>query len=252
MFTRAIARKPGKNFHLGITGVSLGTPAYTSILQQHGMYIRTLRSLGLEVILLEAHPDFPDAYFVEDTAVVTPRVAVIARPGAAARQGEEDTIEPILGDYRITERIHPPGMLDGGDVFAVGNHYYIGLSGRTNKSGAEQLGSLLEKYGHSWTTLSVRYGLHLRAGVNFIGNDTLLLHKEYDTLDAFRRYNRIILDDGESYAANTLWINDHLIIPRGFPKTMEKIKTLGFEIIVLDVSEAYKMDGGLTCMSIRF
>ena len=252
MFTRAITRKPGKNFHRGITGVSLGTPGYTLILQQHDAYIRTLRSLGLEVILLDAHPDFPDAYFVEDTAVVTPEVAAITLPGAAARQGEEDTIEAVLAKYRKTVRIRSPGTLDGGDVFAAGNHYYIGLSERTNKNGAEQLGSILEEYDHSRTIIPVRYGLHLRAGVNYIGHNTLLLNEEYATLEAFKKYSRIVLDKDEAYAANTLWTNDRLITPKGFPKTRKKLSTMGIEIIELDVSEMHKMDGGLTCMSIRF
>ena len=139
--TTAITRTPGKNFAQGLTTSDLGEPDYEILLQQHKVYIDTLKSIGLEIIILDAQENFPDAHFVEDTAVVTPDVAVIARPGAKARQGEEDSIAPLLARYRKTVRIVAPGTLDGGDVLMLGNHFFIGISERTNKGGADQLGS---------------------------------------------------------------------------------------------------------------
>jgi dimethylargininase len=108
-FTRAVVRKPGPNFAQGITTATLGVPSYGLVVQQHAAYVEALRALGLEVIVLEAEPNYPDAYFCEDTAVVTPYVAVITNPGAYARKGEVDTIEPVLARYRETVRIRPPG-----------------------------------------------------------------------------------------------------------------------------------------------
>ncbi len=252
MFTHAIARQPGENFAQGLTTSNLGTPSYELLLKQHRAYVETLRSLGLELVLLEAQPDYPDAHFVEDTAVVTPDVAVITNPGARARQGEEDSIEPVLARYRPTVRIQPPGTVDGGDVLMVGAHFFIGVSERTNQEGAEQLGRILQEHGATWTAVPVDAGLHLKSGVNYVGKNTLLLTEEFAAMDAFGGYERIILDQAEEYAGNTLLINACLIMPQGFPATRKKLETLGLAIIELDVSEVRKMDGGLTCLSLRF
>ncbi len=252
MYTYAITRKPGKNFGDGITTANIRSPSFDLIIDQHKVYVATLRSVGMEVIVLDAHPDYPDAYFVEDTAVVTPRVAVITKPGADARKGEVDSIEPVLSRYRKITRIRAPGTLDGGDVFIAAEHCFIGISDRTNPEGAEQLGRILEQSGYKWTLVPVTGGLHLKSGVNYIGKNTLLVNREFATRWEFDKFAKIVIDNDEELAANTLWVNDTLIMPEGFPKTKERLEILGLPIIELDVSEAQKMDGGLTCMSIRF
>jgi dimethylargininase len=252
MFTHAITRQPGENFAQGLTTSDLGAPDYQLMLQQHRAYVEILRSLELEVVVLDAQPDYPDAHFVEDTAVVTPDVAVITNPGARARQGEEDTIEPVLARYRPTVRIQPPGTLDGGDVLMAGAHFFIGLSERTNQPGAEQLGRILAEHGYTWTLVPVGSGLHLKSGVNYVGQNTLLLTEEFAAREAFQGYEHIVLDRAEEYAGNTLLVNDCLIMPQGFPDTRQKLESLGLPIIELDVSEVRKMDGGLTCLSLRF
>jgi dimethylargininase len=263
MFTHAITRKPGMNFAQGITTSGLGTPDYELMLGQHEAYVQALRSLGLEVIVLEPLPDFPDAYFVEDVAVVTPQVAVITRPGTAVRQGEEAFIEPVLAAFKPVAHIEPPGTLEGGDVLPVDDHFFIGLSRRTNEAGAKQLGRILEGQGYGWTAngvaatqrlraVPVTTGLHLKSSVNYIGKNTLLLLPEYAAQPAFAAYHKMIVDDEERAAANSLLVNDQLLIPAGFPKTRQKVASLGFPIIELDMSETMKMDGGLTCLSLRF
>jgi dimethylargininase len=137
-------------------------------------------------------------------------------------------------------------------VLMVGNHFFIGLSDRTNAAGAAQLSAHLSSAGHTSETVPVRGGLHLKSIVNFIGNDTLLITTSLASHSAFAPYRKILVDDDEDYAANTLWVNDTLLTPAGFPKTLSKLLTLGLRIIELDVSEVRKMDGGLTCMSLRF
>jgi len=252
MFTRAITRKPGENFARGLTPFKDETPSYELIVKQHEAYVETLRSFGLEVIMLDSLPEYPDAYFVEDTTVVTPDMAVIANPGAASRKGEEDTIDQVLARYRKTIPIHAPGTLDGGDVLMVGTHFFIGLSKRTNKEGAEQLGRILEAYGNTWTTIPVVAGLHFKSSVNYVGKNTLLVTEEFADLGELKDYDKIIVDKDEAYACNTLLVNNRLITSKGFPNTKKKLKSMGFETIELDMSEVRKMDGGLTCLSIRF
>jgi dimethylargininase len=222
------------------------------MVEQHRTYVERLKSIGLKVIELDDEPEFPDAHFVEDTAVVTPRVAVITRPGAVSRQGEENSVAPVLASYRAIERIHSPGTVDGGDVLMVGNRFYIGISDRTNRAGAEQLCTILQQYGHDPYTVKVAAGLHLKSSMNVVGENTLLLTPFFSALKILKDFDKILLDETESYAANTLLLNDHLIMPEGFPRTRRKLEKLGYPLVALDVSEVQKMDGGLTCLSIRF
>ena len=204
------------------------------------------------MILLDALPDHPDAYFVEDTAVVATDVAVITNPGADARKGEEETIAPVLAQYRKTEKIRPPATVDGGDILQVDKHFFIGVSERTNHEGAGQLSHILKRYGYTCTIVAVGEGLHFKSSVNYVGQNTLLITEDFSENAQFEGYDTIVVDSIESYAANTLFINDHLLVPRGYPDTRKKLEMLDFKIIELDTSEVRKMDGGLTCMSLRF
>jgi dimethylargininase len=252
MYARAITRKPCQNFTAGITSSNLGQPDYTLMLQQHQAYVDTLTRLGLQVTELEALEDYPDAHFVEDTAVVVPEIAIITRPGTKSRRGEEICIEPELVKYHNIEKITAPGTVDGGDVLITDKKAYIGISQRTNQPGANQLSKIFNKYGYDSVFISVSKGLHLKSEVNFIGNNTLVVtHQFFDAQD-FKSYNKIIVEPEESYAANSLWVNHKIIIPKGSPQTRLRLLQAGFDVIELDMSEAQKMDGGLTCLSLRF
>jgi dimethylargininase len=170
MFKYAITRKPGRNFAEGLTTANLGKPEYDRIIVQHQAYINTLRELGLEVTVLDPLPDYPDAYFVEDVAVIAPEVAVLTNPGADSRKGEVAHIESALNQFRKIEKV--TGALEGGDVMCVEDHYYIGISPRTSEDGADQLGRILEKYGHTWSTVPVVKHIHLKTSVNYLGQNT--------------------------------------------------------------------------------
>ena len=248
----AITRKPGEDFGDGLTTSSLGKPDYGRICRQHEDYIGALRSLGLEVTILDALPGYPDAYFVEDVAVVTREVAVITIPGAQSRKGETEHIMAALAIHRPIARIQPPGTLDGGDVMMVEKHCYIGLSERTNQDGATQLGGILRAYGYESTAVPLAGGLHLKSDINYIGRNTLLLTEPLSDLLIFDRFNQILVDAEEAYAANTLLVNGRLLTPKGFPRTKAKLLKAGFDILELETSELQKMDGGLSCMSLRF
>jgi dimethylargininase len=252
MYSHAIVRKPGIDFASGITKSDLGSPVYSRMVQQHNDYTQTLIDLGLAVDILDPLPGFPDAYFVEDAAVVVSEVAVLTSPGAKSRQGEQQAIEPALARYRPVKRISLPGRLDGGDVMSVERNFFIGISERTNPAGAAQLGQILADCGYTWETVPVAVGLHLKSSVNYIGNRTLLITSEYAGLPCFDSFQKIVIDTHESYASNTLWINGTLLTPKGFPRTLSKLVKLGLPIIELEMSEARKMDGGLSCMSLRF
>ncbi len=252
MFTQAITRSPAANFAQGLTTSALGQPDFDLMCQQHQAYITTLQSLGLKVQALPALPDYPDAYFVEDVAIVTPEIGVLTLPGAAARKGEVAHIESALAAYRPLARIEAPGTLDGGDVMQVARDFYVGLSERTNEAGAAQLGRILAEFGYTVTAVPLADGLHLKSSVNYLGQNTLLLTSTFAEMAVWDGYDLIVVDEDESYAANTLWVHGRLLTPAGFPRTQAKLLAAGFDLIELDVSEAHKMDGGLSCMSLRF
>jgi len=253
MFTHAIARKPSENFARGLTTTVSEKPAdYELMLKQHAIYLDALAAAGLKLTVLDPLDDYPDAHFVEDTAVVTADVAVITNPGAASRRGEEESIATVLSEFRKIERIRTPATLDGGDVLQIGHHFFIGQSERTNREGAEQLGRILERYGYTWTAVAVGAGLHFKSGVNYVGHNTLLVTRDFARNENLKGYDLIVTEEAEAYAANTLLVNEHLLMPAGFPNTRSRLEPLGFKIIELEVSEVRKMDGGLTCMSLRF
>lgn len=249
-FTNAIVRQPGKNFADGITTSNLGKPSYEKALEQHNAYCEALKKCGLDVTVLEADERFPDGCFVEDTAVVTKEVAIISRPGDPSRIDEVEKISEELSKHKKTERIVAPGFLDGGDIMRVENHFYIGLTKRTNIEGANQLESILNKYGHTASTVNVDKILHLKTGIAYLGDGNFIAVKQL--AEKFSPSKIIVLDPEESYSANCLKINNYLLVPKGFPKSKAKILELGYDIIEVEMSEFRKMDGGLTCLSLLF
>jgi dimethylargininase len=253
MFKQAIARRPGPDFAQGLTtATGEAPPDYARLLAQHEAYLETLRGLGLAVEVLDPLAGFPDAYFVEDVAVVLPGTAVLTRPGAPSRRGEAEPMAPVLARYREVARIPEPGTLDGGDVLKVGRHVFIGLSARTNAEGARALGAVLERHGFTWSPVPVGDGLHLKSSVSWAGEDVLVLTGAFRRRPEFAGYRQVWVDPEEAYAANLLWLNGHLLMPAGYPKLRARLGFLGLPIHELDASEARKMDGGLTCMSLRF
>jgi dimethylargininase len=251
-FKHAITRLPGENFTSGLTTSFLGAASYPLILEQHAAYVTALRGLGLEVTVLPAETAYPDAYFVEDPAIVTAKVAIITRPGAPSRQGEEVSLAPVLAQHRPLERIYFPGSVDGGDILMVEDHFFIGVSERTNATGAEQLSGILNRHGYTFELVQVGEGLHLKSSVNWLGGERLVVTQALADHPAFKRFEKLVVDAEEEYAANTLWVNGTLLYPKGFPRTRSNLEKLGVPLIELDVSEVRKMDGGLTCMSLRF
>lgn len=251
-YTHAIVRIPGDDCGDGLTAAGLGPPDVAALRRQHGTYVEALRALGLMVAVLDPLPGFPDAYFVEDAAVFLPDAAVITRPGASSRLGEAEALAPAAAKFRPLEFIRAPGVLDGGDVMATDGGWFIGLSERTDRDGARQLGALLDARGIGWQTVPVGRGLHLKSSVNWIGGNTLLLTRTFADAPQFAGYDKIIVPDHEARAANTLWINDQLLMPAGFPETLARLRSAGFDATELDMSEVAKMDGGLSCLSLRF
>ncbi|WP_281255694.1 dimethylarginine dimethylaminohydrolase family protein [Desulfamplus magnetovallimortis] len=222
----------------GITSADLGQPDYEKALHQHEQYIKALEKCGVQVTVLEADEAYPDSTFIEDVALLTKSCAIITNPGALSRQGETESIKPILKDYfKNIEEITSPGTVEAGDIMMVGEHFYIGISDRTNEDGAQQMIAHLEKYGMSGSMDKLETVLHLKTGVSYLENNNLVATGEFLEKEEFQSFNLIEIEEDETYAANCIWVNGTVIIPAGYPKAQRSISEKGYPVIELDVSE---------------
>lgn len=256
MFTKAIVRKPCTRFAAGLTSVDLGPPNLERAHEQHEAYCLALKSCGLEVIQLPPDEECPDSTFVEDTAILTARGAIITRPGAESRLNEIDSIEPILRRYyKELGSIREPGTVDGGDVCEAGENFFIGISRRTNEDGADQLARWLDARGYTSSLIDIRglsNILHLKSGLAYLGGQHLVVSETLPCHEEFRHYELTYLNSAEEYAANCLSLNGKVLVAAGFDKVQKHLEHLGYQTIALEMSEFQKMDGGLSCLSLRF
>ena len=258
ILTRAIVRCPSPNFSDGLTTAELGAPIYEVALKQHAAYCSALEECGLTVTYLEADPAYPDSTFVEDTAVLTESGAMLTRPGAPSRRGEVESISEVLRNVLPTSNIQTvqtPGTIDGGDVCEAGGHFFIGISERTNRAAGEQLAAWLALCGFTSSFVDIRREstlLHLKSGLAYLDENRLVVTDALAYRDEFAGYEHIRVSPGEEYGANCLRINDCVLIPVGCVKLEEDLQKSGYETIALEMSEFQKMDGGLSCLSLRF
>ncbi|KGP63585.1 N(G),N(G)-dimethylarginine dimethylaminohydrolase [Legionella norrlandica] len=255
MLKNAIVRSPSVTMVNGLTtSADPRKPNHELALAQHQDYINALSQCGLEVTVLPPLEQFPDSCFVEDVSLLTEEFAVLTRPGAESRLGEVEEIEQTIElffDKKIF-RIKSPGTLEAGDVLRVDNHFFIGLSARTNKEGAEQLIFFLNQYGYTASVIQLKKFLHLKTGVSYLDNDYILVSDELINHHAFSHMKQIVVSQEESYAANCIMVNGTVLLAKGYPKIAYELTQLGFAVIELDTSEFKKIDGGLSCMSLRF
>ena len=256
MFKKAIVRPPAENFADGLTTASLGTPDFRLALQQHGRYCEALKQCGLALTWLEPDARYPDSTFVEDAAVLTEHSAILTHPGAPSREGEVAAIGQTLRQfYTRFHTITPPGTLDGGDICEAGTHFFIGVSERTNAEGARQLADFLAGDGFTSSTVDI-HGvpgiLHLKSGIAYLGDNRLVLIDDLAGRPEFKGYEIVRMAPKENYAANCVRVNDYVLLAAGYPRFEATLRKLGYQPLVLDMSEYQKMDGGLSCLSLRF
>jgi len=247
---------PGENFADGLTTVNFGKPDFSKALVQHAAYCDALEQCRVQLVRLNADLDHPDSTFVEDTAVLTRKSAILARPGAPARIGEVARIrESIEHFYSTIHEIESPGTLDGGDICEAGSHFFLGISQRTNEEGARQLAQFLAAEGYTTSAVNIRNMtsiLHLKSGIAYLDNNNLVVMEDLADRKEFAGYNLVRVPAEESYACNCVLVNDRVLLPSGFPRLEATVTGLGYKPLLLDMSEFRKMDGGLSCLSLRF
>jgi len=254
-FTHAIVRPPPRSFAGGLTSGTGGPPDVDLALVQHRAYCAALADCGLELTMLPPDAVHPDSCFVEDTAIVTARGAILMRPGAASRQGEVAAIEPALRErFPALARIEAPGTVDGGDVCDADGHFLIGISARTNEDGARQLARILESWGFRTGLVDIRGRqalLHLKSGMSYLGDGRMVISRELAGCTALGGYEAIEVAPGEAYAANCVAINGRVLVAAGYPRLAATLASRGCDVIPLQMSEFRRMDGGLSCLSLR-
>lgn len=253
-FSHAICRKPSRSSVHGLRAIDTGAPEFDSFLKHHGDYVAALRQAGAKVTVLEALEDYPDAVFVEDSAVCLPEGAVIMRPGAPSRMGEAAEMAPVLQQlYGEVQRIDGAGFIEGGDILTTEREILVGLSSRTDRAGVEEFTRYVTRWGYTVRVVDTPPGvLHFKTDCSLLDEDTILATKRLDASGCFAGYKVIHVADGEEASANSIRFNDKVLMPSGFPRTRDALDAAGYAICEIGNSEAAKLDGGLSCLSLRF
>jgi dimethylargininase len=246
-------RPPGHSFVRALSGQE-PRPDIDAVLarRQHAEYSAALSAAGAELIELPPDEAYPDACFVQDTAVFFGTLAVMARFGVESRQGEQDAVRQVVQGYRRLVGIQPPATLEGGDVLVIGPKVFVGLSARTNGGGFTQLRNLLELEGATVEILPVAQSLHLLSDCTYLGRGVLLATDAFAGNPAFAGLDVVRVPPEEAYAANALGVGEHAILPAGYPHTAALVRERGFEVLPVPLSEFAKADGGATCLSLLF
>lgn len=251
----AIVRPPGPSFAQGLTQSGLGPPDLGLALAQHAAYAAALEETGARVIRLPPDPAHPDATFVEDAAVMVGPDAVLTRPGAESRRGEVAAIRSaLLPLVAAIDSIEPPGTVDGGDVLEAGARFLIGLSERTNEEGARQLSERLAERGRHASLVEIRGIpglLHLKTGISWLGEGIAVTFEALAPVARAAGWEPVVVDEEERYGANAIRVNGRVLLPSGSPELERRLRERGLDVVVVEMSEFRKMDGGLSCLSLR-
>jgi dimethylargininase len=254
-FTHAITRRPATSITRGLRAVDTGSPDLALMQGHHAAYIATLRETGATVVELPPLEEYPDSVFVEDTALCLPQGAVVMRPGAPSRLGEAAEMAPHLHAlYGLVVQIGgPDSFIEGGDILVTEREILIGRSARTNAAGIAELTALVAPWGHKVREVHTPPGvLHFKTDCSLLDADTILSTTRLSASGCFAGYRVIDVPEGEEAAANTIRFNDLVLMPAGFPRTRDAIATAGFTVREIGNSECAKLDGGMSCLSLRF
>lgn len=254
-FTHAITRAPAASITRGLRAIDTGTPDLALMQAHHAAYIATLRDTGATVIDLPPLDAYPDSVFVEDTALCLPQGAVVMRPGAPSRLGEAAEMAPHLKALytHVVQISDPASFIEGGDILVTETEILVGRSARTNAAGIAELTRLVAPWGHTVREVHTPPGvLHFKTDCSLLAAGTILSTTRLSASGCFAGYRVIDVPEGEEAAANTIRFNDLVLMPAGFPRTRDAIAAAGFTVREIGNSECAKLDGGMSCLSLRF
>ncbi len=254
-FTHAITRRPAVSITAGLRAVDTGAPDLAVMLAHHAEYVAALRSTGAAVVELPALEAYPDCVFVEDTALCLPEGAVVMRPGAPSRLGEAAAMAPHLAALygEVLAVTGAESFIEGGDILTTETEILVGRSARTNAAGVAELTRLVAGWGHRVREVFTPAGvLHFKTDCSLLDGETILATRRLAASGCFAGYRVIEVAEGEQACANSIRFNDLVIMPAGFPRTGEVLDRAGFAVREIGNSECAKLDGGMSCLSLRF
>jgi dimethylargininase len=254
-FTHAITRRPAASIARGLRAVDTGTPDLAVMQGHHDTYVAVLREAGATVVELPPLDAYPDSLFVEDTALCLPQGAVVMRPGAPSRLGEAAEMAPHLRALygQVIEITGADSFIEGGDILVTDREILVGRSARTNAAGIAELTRLVAPWGHGVREVHTPPGvLHFKTDCSLLDAETVLATTRLSASGCFDGYRVIAVPEGEEAAANTIRFNDLVLMPAGFPKTRDTLGAAGYNLREIGNSECAKLDGGMSCLSLRF
>ena len=253
-FSKAITRLPAKSIVDGLRAEDTGTPDHTVFLKHHAAYVAALRDAGADVTVLEPLNAYPDSVFVEDAALCLPEGAILMRPGAPSRAGEVAEIAPALRTaYGDVKSLAEGGFIEGGDILVTEGEILVGLSERTDLAGCQALERAVKDWGYAVRILKTPPGvLHFKTDCGLLDGDTVLATERLSASGCFKGYRVLHVAPGEEACANAVRFNDVVLMPDGFPRTRDLLLAEGFDVKCIGNSEAAKVDGGMSCLSLRF
>ena len=254
-FTHAVTRKPSASIVNGLRAVDTGTPVLALLRQHHADYIAALRATGATVVEMDALEAYPDSVFVEDTALCLPEGAIVMRPGAPSRLGEAAEMAPhLLALYAEVRRIEEAAsFIEGGDILTTETEILVGRSARTNAAGIAELTRKVADWGHKVREVITPPGvLHFKTDCSLLDAETILSTPRLDASGCFSGYKVIHTAPGEEACANAIRFNDVVLMPAGFDRTRDSLVKAGYAVREIGNSECAKLDGGMSCLSLRF
>ena len=247
----ALVRAPATTLSKGqVTHVKRRVVRFAKAEQQWDAYVAALEAEGFTTLQIDADDAYHDSVFIEDTVVMLGQVAVITSPGAPSREGEQDAVEVAVTDLGLqTRHIRQPGTLDGGDVLKVGDTIYVGRGGRTNAEGIRQFRAIAIELGYTVIAVPVTKALHLKSAVTALPDGTVLGHPTLvDNPAIFPHYLEVPEVAGVAVVVLT---NNSVLLAASAPKTAALIESLGYRVTTVDIGEFEKLEGCVTCLSVR-
>lgn len=252
-FTHALCRAPSSSVVDGLRAHDRGTPDAEAFRAEHAAYVAALEAAGVIVTVLEPLEDFPDSVFVEDPALILNGVAIVLRPGARSRAGEAAALRPALEEHCDDVIDLEAGFVDGGDILCTDDCVMVGLSARTDREGVAALAPVVARLGYSLKLVHTPPEiLHFKSECGLLGPETVLATPRLAATGCFADLRIIETTAGEEAAANAVAVNGRVLLSEGHPAVSERLERAGFTVTELSTTQAALLDGGLSCMSLRY
>jgi len=252
-FSHALTRVPTTSVAAGLRAAPGPDPDPEAFLDEHADYVTALETAGLSVTTLPGLDAFPDATFIEDAALCLGRTAMVLRPGAPTRAGEATVLATDLHDYFDEVLTLGDGHVDGGDILVTDNEVIVGTSERTNRAGIAAVQEVLAPRGYNVRAVETPPGvLHLKTDCAVVDADVIWATERLAASSCFADYRVLTAPEGEEAAANLIRVNDTVLVRTGFPDTATKLRDNGYNVATVNASQAALVDGGLSCLSLRY